>query len=188
MKRKMIKRGNLIVICGPSGVGKGTVVKKLRELKEFYFSVSVTTRAPREGEVNGVDYVYVTVPEFQEMIDNNMLLEHAVYADTYYGSPRAPVEENLAAGFDVLLEIELDGARQIKKSMPEAKTIFILPPSIEVLESRLRGRGTETEEKIVKRLKRAEYELSCADEFDYCVVNDVAERVAKEILEIINNI
>lgn len=182
------RRGKLLVICGPSGVGKGTVVAELKKMHEFYFSVSATTRAPREGEVDGVNYCFKTPQEFEDMKNNGELLEYATYVNSSYGTPKAPVEANLAQGHDVLLEIELEGARQIKKAMPEAVLIFILPPSVEELAKRLRGRGTETEEKIIGRLKRAEYELSCANEFDYNVVNDTVERAANEICDIINNI
>ncbi len=193
MKRKkrselMSERGKLIVVCGPSGVGKGTVVSLLKTMREFYFSVSVTTRAPRDGEIDGVNYCFITKQKFDDMVENNELLEHATYVSSSYGTPRAPVEAELEAGHDVLLEIELEGARQIKRAMPEAVLIFILPPSTEELARRLRGRGTETEEKIINRLKRAEYELTCADEFDYQVVNDEVECAANRICDIINNI
>jgi len=184
----MSNRGNLLVVCGPSGVGKGTVVAQLKTMHEFYFSVSATTRAPREGEIDGVNYSFIMQEKYDEMVENGEFLEHATYVNSSYGTPKAPVEAQLAMGHDVLLEIDLEGARQIKKAMPEAVLIFILPPSVEELAKRLRGRGTETEEKIIGRLKRAEYELSCADEFDYQVVNDEVERAAEEICEIINNI
>ena len=149
----MNNKGTLFVITGPSGAGKGTVLKQvMQSLDQLYFSVSATTRAPREGEVDGVHYHFLTKERFEELIANDRFLEYARYAENYYGTPLDPVEEHLEQGHDVILEIELQGALQVKKRLPKAVLVFIAPPSFEELESRLRGRGTEAEEVILKRL------------------------------------
>ena len=155
-----MKKGKLLVISGFSGVGKGTVVKYLKEHKDTYkVSVSVTTREPRPNEIPGVHYHYISNEQFETMINENKLLEYAGYVDHYYGTPREFVETNLNSGNDVILEIETKGALQVKKNMPEAILIFILPPSADELRNRLVGRNTETEEVINDRLKRRQKKL-----------------------------
>ncbi|OKH27750.1 guanylate kinase [Chroogloeocystis siderophila] len=168
-----LPEGKLIVLTGPSGVGKGTLVRALLERHpELYFSVSVTTRAPRPGEIHGKQYYFVSRSEFQQMIEQNKLLEWAEFAGNYYGTPRDTVLEQISKGKCVLLEIELEGARQICQSYPEAKRIFIMPPSLAELEHRLRGRGQDSPDAIARRLQRAKDEISAADEFDIQIVND----------------
>ena len=155
----MKKRGNLIVISGPSGAGKSTVVfKAVENRKDVCFSTSVTTRKPRPGEVDGREYFFVDLERFQEMVDNDELLEHAEYVANSYGTPRAYVEKQLEAGLNVLLDIEVQGARQIHEKMPEAVMVFIVPPSMEELKRRLEGRGTDTARAIEARLIRARQE------------------------------
>ena len=169
----MQKMGTLFVFSGPSGVGKGTLNAKL--FAEFgdqmAFSVSATTRAPREGEIDGTHYFFISRQEFDARIANNDFLEYAQFAGNCYGTPRSYVMSLLAAGKNVLLEIEVQGAMQVMERMPECVSIFVLPPSFEELERRLRGRGTETEDKIVKRLQTAKGELAYADKYRYQVVN-----------------
>lgn len=168
----MSRRGRLLAVAGPSGVGKSTVVRRLVEVRpELWLSVSATTRNPRPGEVDGVDYFFLTPEEFDGLVATNGLLEHATFAGNQYGTPRASVLERLEQGIDVILEIELQGIRQVKAALPEAVTVFIAPPSKEVLFERLTGRGTETPEVVAARLEIAEVELAAADEFDYAVVN-----------------
>lgn len=183
-----MKKGKLLVISGFSGVGKGTVVNYLKEHSDNYkISVSVTTREPRENEIPGVHYHYISNEEFEDMINENKLLEHAGYVDHYYGTPREFVEENLDNGNDVILEIETKGALQIKANKPEAVLIFILPPSAAELKNRLVGRQTETEEVIVERLKKAAEETDNIEKYDYYVLNDEVEKCAKHIENIKNN-
>ena len=178
----MNNKGTLFVITGPSGAGKGTVLKQvIRSLDNVYFSVSATTRAPREGEQDGVHYHFLTRERFEQLIENDRFLEYARYAENYYGTPLDPVEEHLAQGHDVILEIELQGALQVKKRLPKAVLVFIAPPSFEELESRLRGRGTEQEEVILKRLAIAREECAHMDEFRYIVVNDMVEEAADRL-------
>lgn len=178
----MNNKGTLFVITGPSGAGKGTVLKQvMQSLDQLYFSVSATTRAPREGEVDGVHYHFLTKERFEELIANDRFLEYARYAENYYGTPLDPVEEHLEQGHDVILEIELQGALQVKKRLPKAVLVFIAPPSFEELESRLRGRGTEAEEVILKRLSIARQECANMDEFRYIVVNDEVESAADRL-------
>ena len=183
----MIKRGKLMVISGPSGVGKSTVIGFLMEMRKgLEFSVSATTRAPRPGETEGKDYFFVSRERFDEMVSNNELLEHATFVGNSYGTPRSQVEDRLNNGITVILDIEVQGAAQVKAAMPEAVTIFLAPPSIEALEQRLRGRGTETEEKILSRLETARKELLLAPNYDYTVVNDDPVRAAEEIRDILD--
>jgi guanylate kinase len=165
--------GKLIVLTGPSGVGKGTLVQMLlKKYPEIYLSVSATTRNPREGEVEGKSYYFVDRPEFDRMVAQGQLLEWAEFAGNCYGTPRLAVEERIERGDWVVLEIELEGARQVRQTFPEAYRLFILPPSIDELESRIRGRGTESEEAILKRLDRAKAEIDSANEFDVQIIND----------------
>lgn len=167
------KRGVLFVFSGPSGVGKGTLKAKLFEefADRIAYSVSATTRGPREGEVDGKDYFFISRQEFERRVKNNEFLEHAEFAGNCYGTPRAYVEKLLDSGMNVVLEIDVQGALQVMKSMPECISVFILPPSFEELEHRLRGRGTETEEKVRERLETAKRELPYAPQYDYQIVN-----------------
>ncbi len=174
--------GRLIVLTGPSGVGKGTLVRSLLQSHpELYLSISVTTRSPRPGEINAKHYYFVSREQFDMMIAQEELLEWAQFAGNCYGTPRKQVEEKIQQGKWVLLEIELDGARQIRTSFPEAMRIFILPPSMQELEQRLRGRGQDSEEAIARRLRRAEEEINAAGEFDFKIVNDNFETALKDI-------
>ena len=183
----MKDKGRLIVISGPSGVGKSTVVgKAIEDRKDVCFSTSVTTRAPRPGEVDGREYFFIDRERFREMVERDELLEHADYVSNSYGTPRAFVEKMLEEGMNVLLDIEVQGARQVHEKMPGAVTIFIAPPSLEVLEKRLRGRGTDTEEAIAGRLMRARQEFREADFYDYLIVNDDLERSAHALGAIID--
>ena len=167
------KRGVLFVFSGPSGVGKGTLKAKLFEefADRIAYAVSATTRGPREGEVDGKDYFFISRQEFERRVKNNEFLEHAEFAGNCYGTPRAYVEKLLDSGMNVVLEIDVQGALQVMKSMPECVSVFILPPSFEELEHRLRGRGTETEEKVRERLETAKRELPYAPQYDYQIVN-----------------
>ena len=182
----MNRRGTLFVITGPSGAGKGTILREvIRSLDRLYFSVSATTRAPREGEVDGVHYHFLTKERFEQLIDEDKLLEHAQYVGNYYGTPLEPAVEHLENGEDVILEIELQGALQVKKRMPEAVLVFIAPPSFAELENRLRGRGTEKEETIQKRMETARKECAGMEYFRFIVVNDVGETAADELRAIL---
>ncbi|WP_235490366.1 guanylate kinase, partial [Frankia sp. AvcI1] len=163
----------LTVLSGPSGVGKGTVVAAVRERHpEVWVSVSATTRAPRPGETDGVEYHFVDAEEFARMVKAGEFVEHAMFAGHAYGTPRGPLRERLAAGVPCLLEIELLGARQVRSAMPDARFVFLAPPTFEELVRRLTGRGTESPEVIARRLDRARIELAAETEFDHVVVND----------------
>ena len=182
----MSERGKLIVVSGPSGAGKSTVVFKVMEQRgDVCFSVSVTTRSPRPGELDGREYFFIDHERFQEMVDRNELLEHATYVSNSYGTPRRYVEEKLNAGFNVVLDIEVQGARQVSEKMPDAVKIFVAPPSLEELERRLTGRGTESPEAVRGRLDRARQEYLEADFYDYLIINDDAGRAASELNAII---
>lgn len=165
--------GKLIVFTGPSGVGKGTLLHAILEkYPELEISISATTRPPRQGEIDGKDYYFVSRDKFEAMVAAGELLEWAEYAGNYYGTPRIPVEEKIQLGKFVILEIELVGAREIKKTFPDALRIFVLPPSLAELEARIRGRGQDSEIAIARRLERAKIEIDAADEFDLQIVND----------------
>lgn len=180
--------GRLVVLAGPSAVGKSTVVHRLRStVDRLYFSVSMTTRAPRPGEVDGIDYFFVTPDQFQENIDRGLMLE---WADIHggiqrSGTPAAPVREALGEGRPVLVEVDLEGARNVKSMMPEAETVFLAPPSWEVLVERLTGRGTEPEEVIARRLETAREELASQSEFDHVVVNEHVDDAVSDISDIL---
>ena len=183
----MNERGKLIVISGPSGAGKSTVVfKAIEGRNDVCFSTSVTTRKPRPGETDGKEYFFVDLDRFREMVENDELLEHAEYVANSYGTPRAYVEKQLEAGLNVLLDIEVQGARQVHEKMPEAVMIFVAPPSLKELERRLRGRGTDTERAIEARLIRAQQEFAEADFYDYLIINDDADKAARELNAIID--
>jgi guanylate kinase len=176
----------LTVLSGPSGVGKGSVVAQIRRTHpEVWLSVSATTRAPRPGEVDGVQYHFVSRPKFEQLVADGEMLEWAEYAGNLYGTPRGPVEERLAAGLPALLEIELQGARQVREAMPAAHLVFLAPPSREELARRLVGRGTEDEAAIAARLDVAEVELAAACEFDVVLVNDTVEHAAEELVRLL---
>jgi guanylate kinase len=176
----------LTVLSGPSGVGKGSVVAEIRRHHpSVWLSVSVTTRSPRPGETDGVEYHFVSRAEFDRMVAAGELLEHAEYAGNCYGTPRQPVEQRLAAGLPALLEIELQGARQVREAMPQAQFVFLAPPSWNELVRRLVGRGTEDDETIRARLDVGQVELEAEKEFDVVVVNDRVERAAKELVALL---
>lgn len=178
----MSEKGKLYVISGPSGAGKSTVVFKAIEGKDnVCFSTSVTTRKPRPNEVDGREYFFVDLDRFKEMVENDELLEHAMYVANSYGTPRAYVEQKLDAGMDVILDIEVQGARQVNEKMPEAVKIFIIPPSMAELRSRLKTRGTDTARAIEARLVRAQQEYAEADFYDYIIINDDAEKASAEL-------
>lgn len=182
----MIEKGRLIVVSGPSGAGKSTVVfKAINGRDKMCFSTSVTSRKPRPGEVDGREYFFIDAARFEEMVQNDELLEHAVYVGNYYGTPRKFVEDKLSAGESVFLDIEVQGARQVKEKMPDAIMIFLIPPSLGELKNRLESRGTETEETIKGRLARAREEYAEADFYDYIVVNDDIDSAANELLSIL---
>lgn len=181
-----MSKGILIVLSGFSGAGKGTLVKELMKTYDNYaLSISMTTRKPREGEVHGREYFFTERESFEEKIAQNGLIEYAEYCGNYYGTPRDYVEEMLAAGRDVLLEIEIQGMHKVKKMFPDMLTLFVTPPSIAELEKRLRGRGTETEEVIRKRLARAVEEAKGMEDYEYLVVNDDLQECVEEIHSIV---
>jgi guanylate kinase len=179
----LINRGKLVVISGPSGVGKGTLLKMLsdRHPHNMLFSISVTTRRPRPGEVDGRDYFFWTRKKFETEVEAGKFLEWAEYAGNLYGTPRETVEEWINLGQTVILEIELVGARQVAKTFPDALRVFVAPPSMEILEQRLRGRGKDPEDAIAKRLERAKEEIEAADEFDLTIINNDLDMALRQL-------
>ena len=178
----------LIIITGPSGVGKGTVVKELLDRnKDIWLSISATTRNPRIGEKDGENYYFISDERFKDMIDKKDFLEWAQFAGNYYGTPLSTVNEKIEKGFIVLLEIEVEGAKQIKEKFPEALSIFLLPPSKAELEKRIRNRGTEKQEAIDRRLSRANYEIASSNEFDFVLTNHDVEETVKGVFKIIES-
>ena len=184
-----MKKGLLIVVSGPSGSGKGTVNQKLLSMGDFCFSISATTRAPREGEIDGVNYFFITREEFEKRIENGDMLEYNVYSGNYYGTPREMVERVLEEGKNIILEIDVNGAVQVKQKYPDAILIMLLPPSFAVQEQRLRDRGTETEEVIRMRLEETRREVPRIGEYDYVVTNNdgAIEIAAEDILSIVRS-
>jgi len=179
-------KGTLFIVSAPSGAGKTSLLKRLREeLPDLVISTSHTTRPKRPGEVDGRDYYFVSVETFERMLAEGAFLEHAKVFDHYYGTARRQVEENLERGFDVVLEIDWQGARQVREKMPESRSIFILPPSRQVLEQRLRSRGQDSEAVIARRMRAARDEIAHYDEYDYLVVNDRFEQALAQLESII---
>lgn len=182
----MSAEGLLVVFSGPSGAGKDTVLKRLMEKEpSIRLSVSATTRAPREGETDGKDYHFITRDRFDALVAEQKMLEHAEYCGNCYGTPSEPIEKWQAEGCDVILEIEVQGGAQIKQKRPDCVSIFVLPPSLEVLEHRLRRRGTESEEAIEKRLAAAKAEIAQALQYDYILINDDLEPAVDQMAEIL---
>lgn len=182
-----MKKGILTVVSGFSGAGKGTIIKELRKKYEYELSISATTRQPRKGDVDGVDYFFKTREEFEQMIEEHKLIEWAEYVGNYYGTPKEYVEEQLKAGKDVLLEIEMQGGMLVKKQFPDAMLVFITPPSAEILKQRLTGRGTESEEEIERRLNRASEEADYMGQYDYLLVNDTLDEAVEELHRLIQS-
>lgn len=182
----MFREGVLVVISGPSGAGKGTVINHFKEKDNYTkLSVSATTRQPRKGEIDGINYFFKSHDEFSNMIENNELVEWVKYCDNFYGTPKKNIDDTMKAGFDCILEIEVEGALNIKESYPDSITIFILPPSFDELKRRIEGRGTEQSDIIIKRLEKAKNEILFADRYDYIIVNDEVENSVAGIRNIL---
>lgn len=182
----MNDNGMLLIISGPSGSGKGTVVKELYNRESFAVSISVTTRTKRDGEVDKKDYFFTTVEDFHDMRQNNKLLEHAVFCGNYYGTPRSYVEEEIFKGKVVVLEIDVNGALQVRDKFPGSVLVFLMPPNLEELKNRLTNRNTETEIAIESRLKRAKEEIELIGKYDYLVINDEVDEAIQKIISIVN--
>ena len=182
-----MKKGKLVVFSGPSGTGKGTILKELIKQDNYAFSVSMTTRGPREGEADGVDYYFVTEEEFQKTIDNGGFLEYVHKFQRSYGTPKAAVFDQMEKGINVVLDIEMEGALNVKRIFPEAVLVFVLPPSLEELHRRLVARGTETEEQIAIRTKDIQKEIEFISNYDYYIVNDKIEDAVKQAKAIVEN-
>ncbi|MGI8315065.1 guanylate kinase [Halobacillus mangrovi] len=182
------EKGILFILSGPSGVGKGTVRKALFDQStDLRYSISMTTREPREGEVDGVDYFFKSRDEFEKLISEGQLIEHAEYVGNYYGTPRQYVEQTLDQGKDVFLEIEVQGALKVRENFPQGVFIFLIPPSLEELKDRIVNRGTETEEKVKNRLLAAKEEIDMMDAYDYVVVNDEINHAVKKVQSIVSS-
>lgn len=182
----MKNKGLLIVFSGPSGAGKDTILKRLLEKNpNIRLSVSATTRSPRAGETDGKDYYFITKEKFHQMAENGEMLESAGYCGNFYGTPKKPIEQWLSEGFDVILEIEVQGGAQVKEKCPDSVGVFVLPPSLKVLENRLRNRHTESDEVIEKRLAVAQSEILQAVHYDYAVINNTVDQAADEIIHIL---
>lgn len=182
-----MKKGTLLIVSGPAGVGKGTIVAEAEKVScgGIYLSVSATTRQPRTIDKEGETYFFKTKEEFEAMIKENMLLEYACYVGNYYGTPKKPVLDSLEQGKDVILEIEVQGALKVKANYPEAVLAFVVPPSLDELEARLRGRGTETEEQISSRLNRAKEEFEMICEYDYIIENNTVTQATEDLMTIL---
>lgn len=182
------EQGILFILSGPSGVGKGTVRQELFErTDDLKYSISMTTRTIREGETHGVHYFYKTKEEFESLIEEKELLEHAKYVNNYYGTPKTYVNETLAQGYDVFLEIEVQGALQVQENFPEGVFIFLIPPSLDELKNRIVNRGTESKELVLNRLKEARKEIDMMDAYDYIVVNDNIDTAVSKVQSIIKS-
>lgn len=181
-----MNKGLLIVVSGPSGCGKGTILAEVLKSGNFYYSVSATTRAPRPGEVDGVNYSFLTKEKFEKLINNDGMLEHAFYCGNYYGTPKEQVMKNLENGKDVILEIEVQGALKVMETCPEAVFVFIMPPSVKELRRRLNKRGTESEDVIEKRIAQAISEIKLANKYNYIMVNGELEKAIADLISIIN--
>lgn len=183
-----MSKGTVLIVSGPSGSGKDTILKEVfKEIPEIKFSISSITRNMRDGEVEGEKYNFVSVEKFLDMIKNDDLLEYNKYLDNYYGTPRKPVEEVLNNGGEIIIEVDVNGAASIREKLPEAVSVFIMPPSFNVLKNRLSGRGTESEELVNKRLNEALNEISRASEYDYIVVNDALSEAVSDLVAIIKS-
>ena len=181
-----MRKGSVFILSGPSGSGKDTILKEILERRpDLFFSISSITREKRKGETDGEKYHFISREEFEEGLENNAFLEYNKYLDNYYGTPKAPVETHIAAGTDVLIEVDVNGARSIREKIPDAVSIFVMPPSFEVLKQRLSGRGTETEAQIEKRLNAALEEIRRAEEYDYIVVNDALPTAVSDTLSVL---
>lgn len=184
----MKQQGILAVVSGFSGAGKGTIMKALLEKYDNYaLSVSATTRNPREGEVHGREYFFLTVEQFEELIEKDQFIEHARYVNNYYGTPRSCVEEKMAEGKDVILEIEIQGALKVKEKFPETLLVFVVPPSAKELKNRLVGRGTETAAVVEERMKRAVDEAESMDSYDYILVNETVDKAVEDLHHLIQS-
>ncbi len=182
-----MRKGSVFILSGPSGSGKDTILKEILERRpDLFFSISSITREKRKGETDGEKYHFISREEFEEGLENNAFLEYNKYLDNYYGTPKAPVETHIAAGTDVLIEVDVNGARSIREKIPDAVSIFVMPPSFEVLKQRLSGRGTETEAQIEKRLNAALEEIRRAEEYDYVVVNDALSTAVSDTLSVLS--
>lgn len=182
---KKMNKGILFVVSAPSGCGKGTILAEILKDKDFYYSVSATTRSPRPGEINGINYHFLKKDEFEEKIHTGGMLEYAHYCGNYYGTPKDKVFQKLDEGKNVILEIEVQGAMQVKEKCPDAVFIFIAPPSVGELKKRLENRGTESAEVIQQRVSEAAHEISFAKDYDYIVVNDVLEDAVKDFQAVV---
>lgn len=181
-----MNKGLLFVVSAPSGCGKGTILEEILKDDKFYFSISSTTRSPRPNEADGVNYNFTTIESFEKMISENGMLEYTRYCDNYYGTPKEMVEKKRLEGKNVILEIEVDGAMQVRKNCSDAVLIFVMPPSIAELERRLRKRGTETDEVIAKRVAKAVEEIPYAHKYDYVVVNGELEKAIEDFKSVIS--